>query len=400
MPRGRMLSLPFVLTLVLLGLAPLGARGQEGSPVAEAPSTSTVIASGLTNPRGFVWGPDGTLYVALAGSGGSDPATEEAPTTQAIGPWQGGDTAAVVRIENSCPVAVATGLPSGRDAMGGVLGAEDLAFLGGELYAAVDGGGPVHGNPDQPSGIYRIGMDGTATLVADFSAWVRANPVANVPPDYDPDAGAYRMVGNDIDGLLWVIEPNSGQVVTVTPDGTITRVADLSAGHPVPAAIAPAPAGGVYVGTLTTVPFPDGAAKVIQVSADGTVADVWTGLTVVTGLAVGPADELYALEMSTGNTAEPPFLTFGTGKVVRQTGPDTSEDVATGLMLPIHLAVGPDGAFYVSSPAIGGDGGEGVIMRLNVAGMGEDMGIGMGTPCEPVAGTTPPPATPVASPTA
>src|SRR3954465_13214631 len=38
---------------------------QDASPVAS--STATPIATGLTTPRGFVWGPDGSLYVALAG---------------------------------------------------------------------------------------------------------------------------------------------------------------------------------------------------------------------------------------------------------------------------------------------------------------------------------------------
>jgi hypothetical protein len=398
MTRRRLLWLPFVLALALVGLAPLGARGQDATPVASPSNTGTVVASGLTNPRGFVWGPDGALYVAMAGSGGGTPATEHAPTTDILGPFMGGTSGAIARIDNGCPVAVATGLPSTADAIGEVLGAEDVAFLGGQMYAAADGGGPVHGNPDLPSGIYRVEADGSVTVVADLSTWLRANPVAVAPPDYDPDADGYRMVADEAAGALWVLEPNSGGVLKVTPDGTVTRVADLSNGHPVPSAIALAPGGGVYIGNLTAVPFPDGAAKVIKVTADGIVTDVWTGLTVVTGLAVAPDGTLYALEMSTGNLTEPPFLTFGTGKVVKMTGPNTSEEVATGLMLPIHLGIGPDGALYVSSPAIGANGGDGVIIRLNVPGMGTDNGIGMAAPCTPVPGTTasPPAGTPVA----
>jgi len=402
-----MLSPTFALVLALLGLG-ASVAAQEASPEAGSPMAGmTVVASGLTNPRGFTWGPDGDLYVALAGSGGENKATEEAPTTQAIGPYLGGSTAAVAMIENGCPVAVATGLPSTRDALGGVLGVDDVAFLGGELYAAVDGGGPVHGNPDQPAGVYRINIDeGSYELVADFSAWMRATPVANPPPDLDPDAGAYRMVADEEAGALWVVEPNNGQVVSVTPDGTITRIADLSAGHPVPAAIAAAPEGGVYIGNLTTVPFPDGAAKVVHVSADGTVEDVWTGLTTVVDVAVDEDGMLYALEMSTGNLDAPPFLTFGTGRVVRQTGADSLEVVAEGFMLPIALEIGPeDGSFYVAMPAIGADRGEGTIVRLagETDGSPTAEGAADSAPadCEPIAETVAPPhapASPEASP--
>ena len=173
------------------------------------------------------------------------------------------------------------------------------------------------------------------------------------------------MVADEAGGQLWVIDPNSGQVISVTPDGTVARIADLSAEHPVPAAIVANPAGGVYVGYLTAVPFPDGAAKVVSVAADGTVADVWTGLTVVTGLAVDADGTLHALQMSTGNLEEPPFLMPGSGQVLRQTGPDTSEVVAEGLMFPIALGIGPDGGMYVSLPALGAQGGEGIVVRLD-----------------------------------
>ncbi|MGH2560354.1 MAG: ScyD/ScyE family protein [Thermomicrobiales bacterium] len=371
----RLMTLAAVLATTLGLFAGAGAvsvaSAQDATPVTDLPDGATVVASGLTSPRGFTWAEDGTLYVALAGSGGANPATEEAPTTQAIGPWQGGPTAAVARIENGCPVAVATGLPSAEAAIGDILGADDVAMLGGDLYAAVDGGGAVHGNPDQPSGVYRVSEDGGGgvEVVADLSAWVRANPVAEIPGDHDPDSGAYRLVADEGAGLLWAVDPNNGQILTIAPDGTITRVADLSAEHPVPSAIALAPNGGVFVGNLTALPYTDGTAKVIHVAPDGTVTDVWTGLTAVTDVAVSPDGTLYASELSTGNLQEAPFLVPGSGRVVRQTGPDTLENVASGLMLPIALDFSPDGDLYVALPALGADRGEGAIVRLDLMGV-------------------------------
>jgi plastocyanin len=76
---------------------------------------------------------------------------------------------------------------------------------------------------------------------------------------------------------------------------------------------------------------------------------------------------LYALEMSTGNTAAPPFLVPASGQIVMQTGPDSSQVVAGGLMFPVAMEIGPDGSFYVSTPAIGSNGGDGMIVRLGDA---------------------------------
>ncbi len=399
MSLRRLSSFAVALLVVLLGFAPIMVRAQSASPAAATPVAGTPIvpiASGLTNPRGFIWGPDGTLYVALAGSGGSAPATEQAPTSAIIGPFTGGLTGALAKIDSGCPVAVATGLASTLDGMGEVLGAEDVAMLGGELYVSVDGGGPVHGNADHPSGIYKVAADGSTTIVADLSAYLRANPVKTAPGDYDPDADGYRMAADETAGALWVLEPNSQGVLSVKPDGTITRVADLSDSHPVPASIALVPGGGaVYVGMLTGVPFADGSAKVIKVMADGTVSDVWTNLTTVTGLAVGPDGTLYAAEMSTGNLAGPPFLVPGSGKVVKQTGMNTSEDVATGLMLPVSLGFGPDGGLYASMPAIGANGGEGMIAWVGGATPGD---VPTAASCLPIAETlSPMMATPAAA---
>lgn len=357
MSISRAVRCLIVLTFVCGGLVP-------GALLAQSASASIVVASGLTNPRGITWAGD-TMFVAMAGSGGAGQATETAPTTDAVGPWTGGPTAAVARIDaQGCAVGVVTGLPSAVDAIGGVLGADDVAILGDQLYAAVDGGGAVHGNPDQPSGVYRLYADGTAELVADLSAWVRDNPAAAMPGDYDPDAAGYGMVADEAAGLLWVVDPNVSQILGVTPAGDVTRIADLSDEHPVPTKPTLDPEGGIYVGSLTGVPYPTGAAKVMHIAPDGTVTDVWTNLTTVVDVAVGDDGTLFALELSTNNLNEPPFLQPGTGRIVQQTGSDTLEVVTGDLMLPVALDVGPDGAFYVSMPAMGADDGSGVIQRI------------------------------------
>jgi len=376
----------FLLVVTLLALLAAPVAAQESSPVASPTAGApSAVASGLINPRGFLWTDDGTLYVAQAGTGGTSLGTPEVGPP--LGPFHGGSSASVVRIEDACPVLVAGELPSVVFTTGEVLGAEDLAVLGGQLYASVDGGGESHGNPSQPAGVYRILANGSTELVADLSAWVRANPVANLPPDHDPDAAGFSLVADPTANSFWVDDPNSGQILNVALDGTVTRVVDISTPHRVPTGLAVAPQGGVYVGFLTPVPYPDGASSVVHVAPDGTVTEVWTGLTAVTGVAVGPDGTLYASELSTGNLEEPPFAVAGSGRIVHQTGPDSSEDVATGLMFPIGLAFGPDEDLYVSMPAFGADNGGGTISRINDIGTGEETAQTMD--CAPVGAATP-----------
>jgi len=367
---------------------------QDASPTA-ALLTPEIVASGLTNPRGLAWNRNGELFVALAGSAGTTPGAPE--RVDPPGPFMGGPTGAVVRIDAGCPVAVATGLPSYVDIFGGVIGAASVAVLDGQLYALISAGGDAYGNPGSTVGVYLVSLDGSTTLVADHTAYLQANPPSSPPPEGFPNPGnPFAMVaGTD---RLWVVDSINGLITSVTPDGTETLIADLSADHPVPTGIALGPDGSAYVGNLTPAPFANGTAKVIQITADGTVTDVWTGLTAVTGVAVGTDGTLYATEMSTGNTDTEPFTVPGSGQVVRQTGPDSAEPVATGLMLPVGLALGPDGALYVPMPAQGANDGSGMIGRLDLAGTGplmtappacapllETMAPAAGTP-SPVAG--------------
>jgi hypothetical protein len=371
MRRPVSLLLALVLTCAVLPVGTIGrADAREGSPAAGPPTGSLqIVASGLTNPRGMAWGPDGSSYVALAGIGGTTPGVPEMPPP--VGPFMGGPTARIVRIEDGCPVTVADGLPSTRDAEGGVVGVADLAILGGRLYALIAVGGDLSGNPGTTNGVYSLSADGSTTLVADIAAWLAVNPPVVVPEvpegfpkDFPYPGYPFAMVADEAIGVLWVVDSDRGLVLTISPDGTIALVAELFAEHPIPTGIALAPQGGVLVGNLTSAPYLDGGAKVVHVARGGTVTEIWTGLTAVTGVAVGPDGDLYALEMSTGNTAEPPFLRPYTGRVVRQTGKNRLEEVMTGLLFPVALDIGPDGALYVAQPAFGAHDGTGVIVRF------------------------------------
>lgn len=356
---GRLIT-PIALVALLLGLSPLASSGARTQSL-----RVKVVATGLTNPRGFAWGADGTLYLGLAGSGGTTPA-------QPPSPMMAGKSASVVKIVNGCAVPIAGNLPSARwDSPGEratadwVWGTNDVAVLDGQLYALVAAGGPLWGNPDYANGIYTVNADGTTTLVADLGKWFEANPTTFVPPDYNPDGSLFELVAAH--GALYVSEAVGGRVLRVMPSGEITILADLSEGHLVPTGIAVDGEGNVYVGYETTPPYDEGMAKISKVALDGTVTDAWTGLTTVTGIAIGPDGTLYAAEMSAHTADTAPYLQAGTGKIVRQTGPSSSADVATGLDAPVAIRFAPDGGLYVTEPAFGSDDGTGALLRLDIS---------------------------------
>jgi hypothetical protein len=339
------------------------ALGQDESPSATTRSITT-IAAGLTNPRGFDWAPDGTLYLALAGTGGD----MHIPAAEGF-TFDIGLTSSVATIADGCPTTVVPGLVSALwEEAGWIWGAMDVAFLGGDAYVLLSGAGPSNLSPSSFSGVYKLNGDGTLTLVGDITTWLPEHPPTSVPADYGSDGSLFDLEATG-DALL-LSEAVGGQLLRVTPAGEISTVADLSEGHMVPTGVAVDPDGYAYVGFETSAPYGNEASKVVKVTPEGDVSDAWTGLTVVTDVAFGPDGTLYATEMATGFEEGVPDMPPDSGRIVRQAGPDALEPVVTDLPYPVHIGFDDAGQLVIAAPAFGPDQGvgQGVLVSVDPTG--------------------------------
>ncbi len=328
-----------------------------------------IVATGFENPRGLAFGPDGFLYVAEGGRGGSSSTVgTHRQIPPPVGPYTGGMTGRISRMAvGGVRETVAEGLPSSQSTPqsgGSVSGVAAVAFVGEKLYALVSGGGASHGLPDAPNGVYGI-EGGHGALLADLGRYRASTTVANPDPNDDEYDGTwYSMV--EAHGSLWAVEPNHGVIVRVDTDGTVERLVDISAsqGHIVPTALAYGrDADAFFVGNLGRLPARDGSSSILRIDRNGDVQPLAEGLTMVVGLAFDPSGVLYALELSTCG-GEPCRPRPGAGRVVRVGRAGALEPVAENLMFPTALVADPIGnALYLS---IGGLGkpGSGAIGRL------------------------------------
>lgn len=347
--RKFVLSLMFVCLVSVVAVAGAGA------------ATVTPVASGLDNPRGVAFLPNGTLAVAEAGHGG-DVCFGTGGTPPCLGT---SSQISAIDLATGSHTPIVSGLFSVLEPEGGgsVIGAAGLSVQGGRLLLSLG---------ESPAPLADASCTGLASDCAAVLATARAEAgqLLKVTPsgswkalagvgsfDYDftaanPGDGTY---GEEIDANPYgVLAMPSGTYVADAGANTLDWVGnngDISILYrfPVPNPPQPFPtdgvptciaqgAGGLIVGDL--------AGRIWSVN--GTNATLLSGQVNdrhFTGCAADAAGNVYLVSMFSGLFPNP-----GTGSVVELAANSSGSvsTIASGLVFPNMITIGPDGQFYVS----------------------------------------------------
>lgn len=335
-----------MLALVLVSVAVLPALAQEMPPM-----PGTEVIGGLDAPRGIAFDADGNLLVAVAGSGGDVEMLMPGP--------EGEDTFRLGlsgRIVSVAADGTASDLIAGFPSYAGsfeTLGLYRAIPQGDALWIIFSGEGAGRTGSFWANSVVELDA---ATLTVR-----RIINLQNFEAMNDPDGNGYDTNVADIawgaDGTLYIVDAGGNDLLSWTEaDGL--QVVQAWPDNPVPTSIEIAANGDIYIGFLGTGVAPD-AGKIERWSG-GALAETFTGLTAVSDILLD-GDTLYAVEL-TLFTAEGP----GPGRVVTVDASGVTP-VAEGLIAPFGLAMGPDGALYVSYGTVAfAPGMTGGVIRLDM----------------------------------
>lgn len=352
-PAGRRVRQ--ALALALLAAAAAG-------PAAAVQYTSTVFASGLNNPRGMAFGPDGALWIAETGTlGGPGPSTVVRGATLTYSP-----TGSVTRADGSSQLRVLEGLPSLWNSQFGTaeIGPTHLGWDGsGRLHVLVGAGiNPNVRFTDLAPVGYQFGRVSWLGGAVDISA----HEAANNPDGGAVDSNPWRMALLPGGGMV-VSDAGANALLQVDAAGTVSTLAVLPARdfgfvrptEAVPTGLAVGSDGAFYVAEATGAPFPPGAARVHRVESDGSSSVFAGGFTMIVDIAFDHDGSLLVLEYDTNGL----FIPGGAGRLSRVAGNGDVSVVWDGLVETGALAIGADGAYYVTQ--FGAGDGLGQVLRIS-----------------------------------
>ncbi|MGH2586867.1 MAG: ScyD/ScyE family protein, partial [Dehalococcoidia bacterium] len=289
-----------------------------------------------------------------------------------------GSSGAVTRIQDGRQERVATGLPSLASPEGGeATGPHDVAVRGGTVYAVVGlGADPARradlgGDAADFGTIVQLTGGGQWRPVADVAAYeTRANPAGG-----DVDSNPYALLAEP--DRFVVADAGGNDILAVNSDGSIETLAVffdrmtapppflmLPPGaevpmQPVPTSVVRGPDGAYYIGELTGFPFPQGGARIWRLVPGKSPSVFAEGFTNIIDLAFDQAGNLYVLEIATNG-----LLSMDPTGALHRIAPNGARTLVAreGLVMPGGVAVGPDGALYVSNFSV--LAGEGQVVRI------------------------------------
>ena len=366
---SRRRALVRVLTLVgLIGALAFAAFAIPAAAQAAAPEP---VMTGLDNPRGLAWGPEGGLYVAKAGRGSSGVCV---PTTEGPGMRCFGASGAISRLWRGEQERVANGLPSlaSQPAGDAAAGPQHISFQGrGGLYVTIG----LAGNPGSPTTgallnglgfgyLMHVPASGLAKQLVDVAGYeLSANP-----DGAQIDSNPFGLLA--LPGHRLIADAGGNSLLDVASNGSVSTLATFpkipgpfGLRDVVPTDVVVGPDGAYYVSSLTGFPFTAGTASVYRVVPGQAPTLYATGLTMVTDLAFDPDGSLYTLQHASGIPGVPfPFAGPGAIRKFPPGGGASSTLVVGGLPRATGLIVGAAGALYVS--VNGASSGSGAVWRI------------------------------------